>query len=875
MLINETHLGPADTCKLPGYFVYRQDELSPNNRPYRGLVVAVKRRIPHQLLTRSPLSSMHGLGVEVCIANTPHRLFAAYKPPKSRLARADIHALLDSPHPTIIAGDLNARHPTWNPTSTADSDGNKLYNDSKTHGYFVEGPDAPTRYPPGKVHSPSTIDIVIHRGLRSQPTQEVLHDDLQSDHLPVLVVIPEHPARVNPPTPRYIINWKTFAEELQAYTPTRPITCSADVDLLTDELTTRIQEAFEAAKTTRKAVNRLPDLPRHIRNLIDEKRKVRVQWQHNRCPQLKTRLNRLIEQVKAELEAYNSDRWERYIDSIEDDWPALHRLCRLVTNTPEPVRPLLHNDGTPRYVAEDRAEIFAEHLERQFRPNPTTNTGHEAEIERHLHDYFTEDITPEEDPIFFTPGQVRKMILKTKPRKAPGADGITNSALRRLPQKTVAAMTRLFNGVMRTGHFPQRWKSGRVIMLPKAHKNTLKPESYRPITLLPTTSKVFEKLLLQHITPHLTPRPEQFGFRSKHSTTLQLTRVLHDFTLAKLRRENTVAVFLDMEKAFDRVWHRGLIYKVALSDSPRRVTRVIQSFLEDRRFHVMIEGKLSSERIITAGVPQGSCLSPTLYACYTDDIPVREDVHLALYADDIALYTSSISPKHATIKLQRNLDELPAWLSKWKLTVNVGKTQALMIKRSRQHTKSYPMKSLHIEMYDQRVPWATSAKYLGINIHKNLRMNKHVRTIVARTKIAAEKLRPIFSSKLPLNVKTTVYKMYIRSRLTYAAPAWYALTGATARRQLGVVQSRTLRKIVNAPRYVRNATIQRDLRIESLEDFVRRLSTKMFASADASIWPHLQNLAPLHARPPEQPEPALPRDLLAEANSATPHFTAT
>ena len=89
-------------------------------------------------------------------------------------------------------------------------------------------------------------------------------------------------------------------------------------------------------------------------------------------------------------------------------------------------------------------------------------------------------------------------------------------------------MTRILNGVTRTGHFPTAWKLGRLIMIPKLGKNLQKPKSHPPIALLSTTAKVFESLMLKHLQPHIAPRPEQFSFRRARSRTLQLTRGLQE-----------------------------------------------------------------------------------------------------------------------------------------------------------------------------------------------------------------------------------------------------------------------------------------------------------------------------------------------------------
>ncbi|CAH2105211.1 unnamed protein product [Euphydryas editha] len=143
-------------------------------------------------------------------------------------------------------------------------------------------------------------------------------------------------------------------------------------------------------------------------------------------------------------------------------------------------------------------------------------------------------------------------------------------------------------------------------------------------------------MLLRRIVPHLPLRLEQFVFRSEHSTTLHLTRVLNLLASELNRSHCTVGVFLDIEKAFDRVWHEGLVAKLLKTSLPWALVRLLASFLANRQFFVAVENAEAGTRPIKAGVPQGNCLSPRLYAVFTDDIPtLGEDVVPALYADDI------------------------------------------------------------------------------------------------------------------------------------------------------------------------------------------------------------------------------------------------
>ncbi|CAH2106405.1 unnamed protein product [Euphydryas editha] len=459
-----------------------------------------------------------------------------------------------------------------------------------------------------------------------------------------------------------------------------------------------------------------------------------------------------------------------------------------------------------------------------------------------------------------TPLELRKTIQRLPKRKAPGKDGITNATLTKLPKNCIQAITTLYNGILQTGHFPEAWKQGRVIVIPKPGKDKRLPSSYRPITLLSHVAKLFERLLLRRLVPHLPLREEQFGFRSDHSTTLQLARVINHLASEYNNKRCTVGVFLDMEKAFDRVWHEGLLAKLIRTTTPPALIKIIASFLKGRSFYVSLEGADSQPRLIQAGVPQGSCLSPLLYAAYTDDIPTlrdhlregEKDVMLALYADDSAYFASSYHQIVATNQMQRLLDLLPEWLDRWRMAVNVGKTAALLTGGAR------PLRQLTLRGQD--VEWKTSVRYLGCHFDRKLRMIPTVDQMVHQAAAARSKLHSLLTSRLPLRLKLKIYGAYVRSRLTYAAPAWYALCSANQARRMQIQQNRCLRLIVGAPRYVKNDVIHRDTKTPTVEEYVRRLARTLFARADNSACTHLHGIAPLHARPPDGRP--LPRELL-------------
>ncbi|GBP59857.1 RNA-directed DNA polymerase from mobile element jockey [Eumeta japonica] len=204
--------------------------------------------------------------------------------------------------------------------------------------------------------------------------------------------------------------------------------------------------------------------------------------------------------------------------------------------------------------------------------------------------------------------------------------------------------------------------------------------------------------------------------------------------------------------------------------------------MEGRSFFVAVEDTTSDPRLIHAGVPQGSCLSPCLYGVYTDDIPTlagqlqdwEEDIVLALYAEDSAYFASSRRADLAAAKIQRVLDLLPEWLDKWRVAVNVTKTAAILTGQQR----TMPPK---LRLQGQDVEWQTKVRYLGVQIDRSMRMAAQVEQVIHQSRAARSMLRPVLRSHLPLRAKLALYKGYIRSRLTYAAPAWYALCSISQR----------------------------------------------------------------------------------------------
>jgi hypothetical protein len=206
--------------------------------------------------------------------------------------------------------------------------------------------------------------------------------------------------------------------------------------------------------------------------------------------------------------------------------------------------------------------------------------------------------------------------------------------------------------------------------LPKTGKDPKFPENFCPISLLSTTGKLFEKVILQLLQKHIDERgmlnASQFGFRARHSTTLQCMRLADHVTLNFNNKMSTAAVFLDIEKAFDTTWHSGLLYKLSKLEFSNSLTKLIRSFHSERKFRVSVEGEKSTPREMQAGLPQGSVLSPTLFNLYIIDGPQTHGVRLALFADDTCLYWTDSKEGFIVRQLQRGLSSMETWCERFK-----------------------------------------------------------------------------------------------------------------------------------------------------------------------------------------------------------------
>lgn len=403
-----------------------------------------------------------------------------------------------------------------------------------------------------------------------------------------------------------------------------------------------------------------------IKTKILEKRRLRRVWHCSQHSQDKKAFNKAAAELKQYLKDIEDETLQNKLANLSPQGRNEYSLWNRVKSSkgaPQVANhPIRNNDNTWARSDKERAEAFGEFLHRVFIPN-----SGDVATEKEIKAYLETDLQLCLPTQSCSPREVQREIKGLELNKAPGFCLITAEILRRQRQTAEVALTQLFNSVIRIAYIPMIWKISEIIMVPKPGKPPHLVSSYRPISLLPVLSKLFEKIILRRLTRIFNENnnipQHQFGFRSGHSTVEQVHRVVNKIREALEKKQYCSAVFLDVQQAFDKVWHLGLLFKIK-KQLPHNLYLLLKSYLEDRIFRVKINDTYSAFHSIKAGVPQGSVLGPTLYILYTADIPTSDNVLSATFADDTAALCNHKNPTESSLALQTHLNKVNSWLLK-------------------------------------------------------------------------------------------------------------------------------------------------------------------------------------------------------------------
>ena len=286
-------------------------------------------------------------------------------------------------------------------------------------------------------------------------------------------------------------------------------------------------------------------------------------------------------------------------------------------------------------------------------------------------------------------------------------------------------LTYLINKSIKQGVFPNELKLAKVVPIFKTGDEQL-VQNYRPISVLPIISKIYEKIVANYLIDFLESQDllykYQFGFRKSHSTSQAIITLIDRVSQALDIGKYVVGLYLDIRKAFDAVPHSILLKKLYALGVRGNLYNWFESYLKNRKQYVLYYNSESDIGSITHGVPQGSILGPLLFIIYMNDFSkASELLFVILFADDTNIFLKGMSYNKIILEMSTELYKIETWLAANRLTLNVNKTHYMIFHRSR-------LKASHCDVIlnDNIVKRVTSTKFLGIIIDEKLSWKQHI-----------------------------------------------------------------------------------------------------------------------------------------------------
>ncbi|KAJ2937427.1 hypothetical protein O0L34_g18615 [Tuta absoluta] len=363
-------------------------------------------------------------------------------------------------------------------------------------------------------------------------------------------------------------------------------------------------------------------------------------------------------------------------------------------------------------------------------------------------------------------GDVQRAIGKLKATASAGPDAVPAFILKACASELIPPITFVFNLILKTGSYPTIWKRSRVTPIPKSGSKT-QVENYRPVAILCALAKLFESVLHAHLLPQCQPyiTSAQHAFLPKRSVATNLVTLVDKISFEMDNRKPVDVIYLDFQKAFDRVDNDVLLMKLGMMGFTPRLIKLFSNYLKDRKQYVKYGPYVSGDYNTRSGISQGSNLGPLLFVILINDLPnVVSDSSILIFADDVKLYRTCESELDCKI-LQRDLDAVHAWSIENKLYFNPSKCETMTFTRS-----SVPLSHTY-SIGGVPVSRVRQVRDLGVLFDPALTFHAHVQHVADA---ARRRLGFVLRNAGPLSPAATqaLYNALVRSLLETSSIVW-------------------------------------------------------------------------------------------------------
>ena len=513
---------------------------------------------------------------------------------------------------------------------------------------------------------------------------------------------------------------------------------------------------------------------------IVTKNKMYVTWKttsvdHINYEQIKQRFKSYEKIVKKDIkeakQRYFDQIFTAYKNDMKKTWKTINEtLNRNKKNSN--VASIFYHNGNVLSNAKDIANAFnvyfaniGKNLASEIEQNITDNADYTQ--------YVSTPLT--ETKLQFkciTDNDTQRAIDKLENKSSSGHDGISNKLLKLLKIELSKSLTLIINQMITTGIFPDSFKISKITPLFKKGDVSML-SNYRPISLLPTISKIFERILYNQLYDYFNSNnllaEEQYGFRTNHSTEYAAVKLVDNVSKEMELGNTPTALYIDLSKAFDTLSFDILLYKLNYYGIKDNAFKLLKNYLTNRRQYVVYNSQNSETLDISTGVPQGSILGPLFFSiCINDLITVSNKLKFIMYADDTTIYFNleDFDPYNLERDINNELEKITLWLKLNKLSLNVQKNKLMIF-----HRRQKQINELNISINGTDIERVESFNFLGLHIHESLSWRTH--TDIVRNKISKVvgilyRLNNIF----PKYILQTLYNSLIMSYINYSLLLW-------------------------------------------------------------------------------------------------------
>ena len=438
-----------------------------------------------------------------------------------------------------------------------------------------------------------------------------------------------------------------------------------------------------------------------------------------------------------------------------------------------------------------------------------------------------------------TESETLSIINKLKNKNSSGKDEISNKLLKSIKDEIAKPLTIIINQSLKTGVFPDALKIAKVKPLYKKGDNFCL-NNYKPISLLPTISKIFERVMFTQLYSYLNANnllsEEQYGFRSQHSTELACVKLVDYITteMDNIKKIKTpTAIFLDLSKAFDTLNFNILLNKLQYYGIDGISLSLIRSYLTDRFQYVQFENSESDLLEIKTGIPQGSILGPLFFSIMINDLVNSSNkFKFLMCADDTTIYFNleDFPIENREVLINNELEKVNKWLKLNKLAVNVDKTKSMLFHKRR------PVTPIQFSMNNRIIDVVQYFNYLGIMLDADMSWKTHVamvRNKLSRINGILHRLKYIY----PQSILITLYKSLFVPHIIYGSLLWGHAGGA-----LDKIQKKAVRTITYSNYIAHSEPLLKELNLLKVKDlFELKILKFLFKLYHNNLPPHFNS----------------------------------